>query len=192
MRDIALIGRMGSGKDAIAAHLCSAHGYTRIAFADGVRDMALEIDPLIAGRTVINMFGDAGNEVFRLSEIVGEAGWDAAKREHPEVRRILQHCGMTVRRLQSYLWLNAGLAKLDALDFADAVFTDVRFTNEADALRDRGFAVVRVVRASAQAAEGAQHVSETELDDYPVDDVVYNDGSLADLAQSVDAMLAGA
>ena len=46
---IALSGPRACGKSTIAAHLVNNHGYTRIAFADALRDIAA-----IAGPDFIN------------------------------------------------------------------------------------------------------------------------------------------
>lgn len=59
------------------------------------------------------------------------------------------------------------------------VISDVRFPNEADAIREWGGQVWRVVRPGMPLVEA--HVSETAMDDYVVDHVIPNDGTLEDL-----------
>ncbi|NED29195.1 hypothetical protein G3I37_30615, partial [Streptomyces anulatus] len=43
----ALIGKARSGKDSVGAHLVRRYAYTRLAFADPLKEMALAVDPLI-------------------------------------------------------------------------------------------------------------------------------------------------
>ena len=77
---IGTTGRKQAGKDSFAARLVEAHGFTRVTFADPMREFALALDPLVDGH-------------YRLSEIVRSLGWDVAKESIPEVRRTLQRLG---------------------------------------------------------------------------------------------------
>lgn len=64
------------------------------------------------------------------------------------------------------------------------VITDVRLRSEAQAIVDRGGIVIRIERPGVGPANG--HHSETELDDWPFDMTVVNDGdSAACLAATV-------
>lgn len=56
------------------------------------------------------------------------------------------------------------------------VVTDVRFPNEADAIRDAGGVLIRLVRPSA--GQGDAHPSETALDDYVENYRLSNTGTL--------------
>lgn len=60
------------------------------------------------------------------------------------------------------------------------VITDVRLRSEAQAIVDRDGIVLRIERPGVGPANG--HHSETELDDWPFDATVVNDGDIADLA----------
>jgi hypothetical protein len=59
------------------------------------------------------------------------------------------------------------------------VITDVRFPNEAEAIKKRGGKVISVVRPGHM--DTGNHPSETALDGYNFDYVMYNDGSLESL-----------
>lgn len=75
-------------------------------------------------------------------------------------------------------------AEADRLTVVD----DVRFLNEAEAVRRHGGIMVRVVRPGFDA--DAQHRSEGGLDAYEgFDHVIYNDGSLEELRHTVDDVL---
>lgn len=180
-RDIALIGKAGSGKDTVAWMLARQAGYTRLAFADPVREMALGIDPIVLEADETGY----GETYMTLSEAVAAYGWEAAKRNIPEVRRILQNAGMAVREAQPDFWLDILLEKWRSSP-GPVVVTDCRFSNEAVALYTRGFQLVRVVRPGTA---GDAHVSETELDNFPVDVTLVNDGSIEDLRKRVHTML---
>jgi hypothetical protein len=183
MRDIALIGRMGSGKDTVAARLCEEHGYTRLAFADAVREMALAINPLIPFADRIE---SSGYNQVRLSVVVDVVGWDRAKRDLPEVRRLLQNCGVTVRSYDPEFWIKVLRTKWAAID-GPVVITDCRFRNEYHWVHALGADTVRVCRPGTFDSE---HVSETELDNAHVTRALHNIGSIAELHTEVDRMVA--
>lgn len=174
---IGLVAPAQSGKDTVGALLGRLAGYTRVAFADAVRESMLAIDPLVCAGA-------------RLSDLVDTVGWDNAKRIQ-EVRRLLQAHGDATRRiLGGDAWLRIGMAKAGAAG-GPCVFTDVRYRNEAEAIRAAGGVIVRVDRPSRPYAEHslARHVSETELADYRQDFTVLNDGTLTQLHVKVDRLL---
>lgn len=169
---IALIGRARSGKDSVAARLVERHGFKRVAFADRLKECALALDPLIHGTA-------------RLSEMVERNGWDAAK-SHPEVRRVLQHFGQGVREIDPGFWIRAAFPAM--LGETRLVVSDVRYRNEADALRSAGFTLVRITRPGLPLGAGSDHVSENELSSYPTSLNIVNGASLADLHAKADAI----
>ncbi|MFC8244161.1 nucleoside/nucleotide kinase family protein [Streptomyces chartreusis] len=127
--NIGITGRARAGKDTAGKFFVDGHGYRRIGFADALKDVALELDPIV----------DAGESLW-LSYVVAEHGWEVAKDRHPEVRRILQELGAGMRAVDEEVWLRAALAK--AVEANDAgvpvVITDVRYRNEASPVRPSG------------------------------------------------------
>lgn len=173
---IGLVGHAGSGKDTVAAHL--AHrGFERVAFADPVRSVLLSVNPLIT------------REGLRLRDVVEAQGWDTAKRQLPEVRELLQGLGAGVRdSLGESVWLDHALRRLDTLS-GPVVVTDVRYHNEALALRSRGFFLVWVQRPGVGPAN--THPSETAIPAELADAVLSNSGGIPELYEAVDALLRG-
>lgn len=188
---IGVTGQMGAGKNAIGKIL-EGHGYTQVGFADQLKSMALVLNPFIP-------FTGAGFPE-RLSVLVGDRGWEAAK-EFPEVRRFLQVLGTEgvrahlgedawIRALERRLWPIRFQENVTIGELMDAtaveyqyVITDVRFGNEAVAIKRWGGEVWRVERPGF---EGDGHASETEVNSIPVDRTFVNDGTLEDLAKWVD------
>lgn len=170
---IGLTGRAQAGKDTAAAALTDL-GWVRIAFADGVRDMAYAIDPLV----------QIGGITRRLASVVEARGWDAAK-QHPDVRRFLQRLGTDGVRnhLGDHQWIDLAMRKATG----PTVFTDIRFPNEADAVKAAGGIIVRITRLDL--ADIPAHVSETAMDNYPVDTEILNAGAPADLHAAIRGLL---
>ncbi|MFI8452176.1 deoxynucleotide monophosphate kinase family protein [Streptomyces erythrochromogenes] len=181
MRDVAIIGRARSGKDSVGARLVNRYGYTRLAFADQLKDMALEINPLVPTSPGVHV---------RLHRLVMDVGWEYAKETYPEVRRILQHSGQTVRRYDRDFWVRALAERALECQFLGkpVVVTDVRYPNEADTLRVMGFRLVRIVRPSLGDLPEDAHESETALEGYPVGVTILNNATLEDLYAHADSI----
>lgn len=165
---IGLSGYARSGKDEIAKVLVEELGFTRVAFADPIRNMLLEVNPYL-------------EKNVRLVDVVAEYGWDVAK-AMPEVRRLLQATGVSARtHISPTVWIDAALRNKNVKDI---VVTDVRFRNEATVLRSmRDSKIWRVDRPGIEAVNN--HVSEHDLDDWTFDEVIFNNGTLDDLRSLV-------
>lgn len=174
---VGLTGYAGSGKDCAAAGLVAA-GWTRQAFADPVRSMALAIDPLV----VWPLFSP---DPVRLSLLVAKRGWPVAK-QAPEVRRLLQTIGTDGVRahLGADAWVQAFDLARDRR--SDTVAPDVRFPNEALHIRRMGGIVIRIDRPGVGPVNG--HVSEA-VDGLEVDATVVNDGTVEQLQARVLALV---
>lgn len=183
MHNIGLIGKARSGKDSAAMHLVRERLCTPLAFAAPLKEMALSIDPLIP-------LGQYPCVHVRLSEMIRNIGWELAKDTYPEVRRILQTTGQTVREYDDTFWITAMRRKLNNAEQWNLpiVVTDVRYPNEAEMLKARGFRLVRITRPGAGAGAGAGHDSETALDDYAAHVTIRNTGTLDDLKRAILAV----
>lgn len=174
---VGLMGKKRSGKDTFAQQLVDFHGFTRLAFADALKDVVLELDPHV------------GVEDYRLSDIVDEVGWEDAKAE-AEVRRLLQRLGVAVRNhVNQSTWVNVVMNKAAYVP-GPVVITDVRFPNEADVIERAHGSLVRVVKLGQVSTD--THASETALDDRSAAlTVAAKPGDLAHLRREA-AFLAGA
>ncbi|MEU9047516.1 MULTISPECIES: hypothetical protein [unclassified Kitasatospora] len=186
-RHVALIGRARSGKDTIGARLGREFSFVRVAFADPLRSVALDLDPIVGAEST-----SYGHLPIRLSDLVGRYGWETAKTRYPEVRRTLQRLGEAVRTHDPEYWVRLALERVDVAERWNipTVITDVRHVNELDALRARGALVVRVVRPGVDQLAGpeGQHVTETALDQAEADVTVTNSGTVEDLHRLADSL----
>ena len=186
MEIIGLAGYARSGKDEAAKLLAGEYGFKHVAFADKLREMLLAIDPIVAPSK--EKYFTRSKVVVNLSEVIDAYGWDGYKNTEygPEIRRLLQRLGTEGGRktLWDSIWIDAAFAGLD--ENAKVVVSDVRFPNEADAIKERGGEVWRVARAGIGPAN--DHPSETSLDNYLFDRLVYNDGSLEVYRDNIRSM----
>lgn len=179
---LGLSGYAQSGKDTAAKHLVGS-GWTRVSFADKLRAFTYAVNPLVPKvidgiPAAVVSDGQTYIMVERLSELVDRVGWEAAKNDNTEVRSLLQKVGTDAGRkvIGENVWVDAVMADLPE---GDLVFTDCRFENEADAIRNAGGLVFRVNRPGKTRIN--RHVSETALDDYGFDAIIENDGTPDDL-----------
>ena len=166
---LGLSGYAQSGKDTIAAIL-EERGFLRAGFADALREFAVALDPIVL------------TDGTRYSHLLEILGYEGAKK-FPEVRLFLQKLGTDAGRrvLGEDIWVETAMNRLEP--DKSYVFTDVRFPNEAGAVRDRGGVLWRIDRPGYGPVNG--HPSETAIDDYDFDRRIVNDGTLDDLRVAV-------
>lgn len=166
---IGLTGVAGSGKDTAGKILVEQHGYERLAFADIMRDALRTIDPnVIAPHGVPLPYGIA-------CAVYGE---DHVKRALGG-RRLLENIGDALKALGgNNVIIDATFRKMQP--GVNYVVTDVRFNNEADAIRAAGGKILVIERRNNPHATTSTHRSATE---HPGGWIVRNDGTLDDLAR---------
>ncbi len=173
---IGLTGYAQSGKDTVANILVEKYGYQRIAFADPIRTLLYETNPML-------------KEGYRVQGLVDVYGWDKVKVDYPEARRLLQDLGLGARKLfGDMFWVQQALKDVDASD--NYVITDVRFPNEAEAIRlHEGAQIWRIKRIGINAVNA--HVSESAMDGEKVDQIFVNSGTINDLKLLISTRMQG-
>lgn len=174
---IGLSGYARSGKDTTADHLVDKYEFTRHSFAAPMKEAMYRLNPVV--------FSDSIGE-FRYKNLVDVYGLDKAKDDYPEIRRLLQVFGTEVGRdmFGSNFWVDL---TLNSLSGGSAVISDVRFKNEADAIRKAGGQVWRINRSGIGPV--TNHSSEIDLDDYDFDHVINNDLDVVHLNKVIDHIL---
>lgn len=86
------------------------------------------------------------------------------------------------------VWVKSTLSKVDPS--TNTYVADVRFRNEADALKKAGFTLVRVVRDDRPIDRDKNHQSEVELLEYKGwDYTIVNDGTIEELYEKIECFL---
>lgn len=199
---IGLVGKMHAGKGEVAARLVATHGFTKLSFADPVKDASV---------AALNA---------ALVAIGREPVMDRAtlERDKAALRLMPQFIGTEFGRQYvgpDTIWIDMLLDRVAALpESTPVVVDDCRFVNEAEALRAAGFRIVlverpeaeriasveRAIRAAHPALDDAAvaeklaaamaHPSEADVTRIPVFCGITNDGTVADLDASVAHTLA--
>jgi len=188
---IGLSGYARSGKDSVADFLAADHGFTKVSFAQPMRDALYALNPTL-GFTNFDIFEPGVAFSYKrvhLQDVIDEHGWDSYKETTygSEIRGLMQRLGTEVGRSQfgKDFWVDLAIQKaMDILaDGGKVVFTDVRFPNEADEIDCLNGKVWRVRRPGIFPAN--DHASETSMDDYEFDAYIDNNGTLNDLSWMV-------
>ncbi len=210
---IGLCGKMGAGKDEVAKILAE-RGWPTHSFAHALRQALATIAGIDAALTVTAEHKAAALTLPPLDILlanVEKAVESVCKLAHLELTYIgkelaaieianildRSRVGLTVGRclqligtecfrvwVDQDIWVRALIAGLPAR----AVIADVRFPNEAAAIKARGGVVVRIVRPTAGGAashrddgRAVAHASETSLDSIKPDYEIINDRTLDSL-----------
>jgi hypothetical protein len=177
---VGLAGYARSGKDTVANYLVDKHGFTRVAFADPMREALRALDPWISLE---------GSPHIPLSQALRFYSWEELKSASPDIRPLLQRFGTEVGRnlFGETFWVDQTMAKLASIT-TPVVISDVRFKNEAEILLRASGDLWYVDRPGVTRAN--DHVSESYLpDEVGFDKFIINDGSLDDLYRTVDAQV---
>ena len=174
---IGLSGYARSGKDTVAGILIGLHGYDTRSFAEPMRESLYKLNPIV----------HVTEGVFKLQGLVDAYGWDVAKVQYPEIRRLLQVFGTEVGRemFGEDFWVNQAFKDIERTDLI--AFTDCRFPNEAQKVKEMGGEVWRIERTGIDAVNS--HPSEHSLDDWEFDRYISNGGTLDDLKKTIKVTL---
>lgn len=179
---IGLSGKAGSGKTAVTNYLTTM-GFGTRKFAGPLKSMLWDL---------LGSQGVEPEDTHRFLEgDLKEVPTDLLGGKSP--RHAMQTLGTEWGRGQLHedFWVEAALRNLD-LDVLedparDLIFDDVRFPNEALAIRNRGGIVVNIIREDAP--QVGLHLSEDALMDFAFNYVIYNDADLDTLYRRVDDFL---
>ena len=172
---IGIAGWARSGKDTIADYLVEKKGYKKVSFSTPMKEAMYRLNPRITVNEVVNTPLRVGVDVY---------DWEGLKERSPDVRGLLQRFGTEVGRemFDENFWVDYALNSIP--DGEKAVIADVRYPNEADAIKALGGKVFRVVRQGVGPAN--EHASEHALSGYKFDGEFNNDGTISSLYYIID------
>lgn len=142
---LGLIGPAQSGKTTIADTLTEHHGFAQVAFADPLRTMAYHLNPHV--RTL-------EGDLVPYQMVLDTYGYEWAK-ANTNARDYLVSLGAGARMiLGEDIWLNSALRRAHEhlKEGRSVVVTDVRYLNEAQAIRDVCGELWYVTRTGVEAA----------------------------------------
>lgn len=175
MKMIGLAGAAGAGKDTLASWILEHQTGRSFAFADPLRHAASAIFGLtphqmqdrVAKEAVLSHWGKSPRELLQLlgtegvRDVFGGDTW--VKRAQITVDQYLAQLSYEPFHPQVMIW------------------TDVRFDEEAQWIKDNGGVVINIERVGVSLVGIAEHRSASGISENLVDETFYNSGSLEDL-----------
>lgn len=179
MYNVAIVGKFGSGKTSLANALTKFAGYTQVANADALKQLAYKA------------YGDVDKAA--MYEVVNT---DGTKRD-VSGREILQGLGQIVKDFDRDFWLKSMYRDMSE-KVGPFVCDDTRFQFEADSLREHNFIIVKLyvppeVRLARYndmygrnpTESELNHPSETELDNIEYDLLLSGTETVTDLVDQI-------
>lgn len=155
---IGITGYAGVGKDTCADLLTYYANFEKRAFAEKVRAAYYYVAPA------------------EQVDAINKYGWDHAKRSNPHIRTGLQGIGAMCRLVfGANFWVEQAMPtdrRVFHPEKVNYVFSDVRYQNEAEAIKALGGIIVRLKRDNVFPAN--DHLSEVGIDSIEADLVLEN------------------
>ena len=174
---IGICGKKYSGKSTVAELLFNATGFRVVSFADKLKDVACVLGECTRVQLEDYYFKENTIVPDYLQPYCGDA-------KRPTYRAFLQHFGSEIMRgVNDSIWIDCTLGYADE----DLIVSDVRFPNEAKAIKDRGGIIIKIVRESCKSNDA--HCSETSIDEVQADYIIRNESSFTDLVYNIDTLV---
>jgi len=180
---IGIAGYARSGKDTVAQYVAMRYGHAHVSFADAIRDALVALNPPIT----VHHPTTKEKTLMPLELAVFVYGWEDLKHLSPDVRPLLQRFGTEVGRnlWGDDFWINRLFHAV--VGERRIVISDVRFWNEAQAIRRKGGEVWWVEKPGVTPVNS--HRSESDLDNYEFDRLLHNDGTTDFLFDKIDLIM---
>lgn len=214
---ISISGSAGHGKDATARiiqWLLSGSGLGSIPLEEAVKNNK-HLDAFLFDSSgfEIKKFAGKLKEIASILTGVPINKWedqDFKNEKMPEdwgmtYREFLQRLGTEAMRdgLHEDVWVNALFSdykpqKMSEYNPSNWIITDTRFPNEFNAIKERGGLMLKIVRTEKDSAgnrilsnhiRSAIHSSETALEGYEFDHIIFNDDGIVELAHKIKSIL---
>jgi hypothetical protein len=180
---IGLSGHAQAGKDTVGQYLVRYHGFTRLAFADLLKEVLYRVNPVVLIATSSCAFDEG------VEDVVQRLGWEEAKKQIPEVRRLLQQLGVAMRFVEPDVWVHPVREAILASP-GRYVITDVRFPNELKMIWAFGNYRCPAVNVLVERDVPEMfHISEHALEGFMFDEILHNDGPIYELYAQVERLV---
>ena len=168
------------GKDTAAEYLEGRHPgvVKRVGFADKLKQITMDL------------FGLSYEQCYGSKEVKETV--DPRYGKSP--RQIMQEVGEKMREIYEDIWVdtvfNTTIPPLEESGYDFFVISDVRYPNEGDRVHHFEGTVVRVDREAGGTSVGADHLSETAMDDYEGwDFIIDNNGTFEEYYAKVSGLV---
>lgn len=215
---VGISGKMRHGKDTIGDYIINRYRFKRASFAEKVKDICInyrndtavlrghwnqkvarEIFPNQDETSAEPWIANAPQAFDDLVQSIHPGEWPRLSYEEcyhtkpPHVRKTMQLLAEGARGIWKDCWVSYLLNRCYK-EGGKFVITDLRYQNEAFAIEAHasgglGYAQLWRVWRNLPEQPGSDHISETDLDDYPFEVFVENNGTIDELHREVDKII---
>lgn len=167
---IGICGRKRHGKDTLGDYLVKNYGYTKIGFADAVKEACKCI------------FGFNDDQLYGDLKEVDDKFWGASSRkvlQYVATDLFRDQIGNVLPEIKDNIWIKVVENKILQNPDKKYVITDIRFANELDFIKSRGGLSIKVKRDTIKSTDS--HISESFIDELETDCVIKNNGTIDQL-----------
>lgn len=168
---LCITGRARSGKDTAADYLVKQYGFKKFSFATGLKEICVKLFP--------------------------------KKFEDGKPRRLLQKVAQLMKKADRCVWIDYCFREINEKTTNEdhIVISDLRSKDELKKVLREGFYIVKIQSSPKNMLDRIRkkkdnfnlsdlnHESETELEQFPYDFVIRNDGSFKDLFDQIDKIV---
>ena len=177
-RIIAICGTKRSGKDVLANHIVNKYGYTKLSFAEPLKELVKQLFNFSDEQ--VGLINGNNDEKDTIDERWGLSPRKALQFIGTEV---LQHkIQELIPNIGRDYFANILLSKIE--DNKTYVISDLRFIHEYEKIKHLDIDIIKVIRPSITNGIGEQnfeqHLSEVENLYIPCNKEIINDGTLED------------
>ena len=159
-------GAARSGKDTVGAYFVKEYMFKHCSFAKPLKE-ACKV-----------MFGLSDEQIANKETIIEPWGLSP--------RQMYQKVGIEMRRtIDPNIWLKNVEIEVNKCPGFSFVITDVRFSNEALWIHNRGGKVIKVVR-NQELIKDSHHITERGLTPEEIDYTLINNGTINDLHNAIE------
>jgi hypothetical protein len=175
---IGITGRKRHGKDTLGDYLVSNYGYTKIGFADALKEGCRHI------------FGFNDDQLYGNSKEIDDAFWKASP------RKVLQYVGTDLFRNQlskvlpevkDDIWVKVVEKTILQNPDKKYVITDVRFNNELEFIKKYNGLTIKVQRDTLNNIDS--HISESFIDELKTNYTIKNSGTIEELYEKLENVM---
>jgi hypothetical protein len=170
---IGITGRKRHGKDTLGDYLVSNYGYTKIGFADALKEGCRHI------------FGFNDDQLYGNSKEIDDDFWKASP------RKVLQYVGTDLFRdqlskilpeVKDDIWVKVVEKTILQNPDKKYVITDVRFNNELEFIKKYNGLTIKVQRDTLTNIDS--HISESFIDELQTNYTIKNSGTIEELYEN--------
>lgn len=192
------------GKDTVAHYIITKYDYTRLAFADELKNLCQIVSMFYSDAITTTGFLENLMAWFEKYDLDGQMYLDFKEYaigerkilserefESKKFRNLLQWAGTDFFRIRDpAFWVKIIQKQIIENQYCNFIIPDMRFPNEMQMVTDLGGVTVQILRdVDVKSEDAGKHLSETALDNAQYNYILENYGSIPELIENTKLLM---